>query len=456
VTAAGSYNDLVRRALLLLPVLSLAAFPALAGESAGKATPAPPGPTAVVADLNTEVHAVSADFLVRTIEQAAASGAPLVILRINTPGGRLDSTRKITQAILASPVPVVGYVWPPGGQAASAGFFVLMACDVAAMAPGTNAGAASPVGGQGEDLPKTIGKKVSEDAAAHLRSLTEPRGRPAELAAKTITEAVSFSETESRDKKLVEIVARDLDDLLKQLDGRTVKRVGRPDAVLRTSGLSVRVTEMTSLQRGLAVIANPAVAGLLMLFGLVGLYAELQNPGAIFPGVLGGICLLLGLFALSVLPTNWVGIGLLLLGLLFFLLEVKLAGHGLFAVGGAVSMILGAVLLFYRTDFAPRGELWFLVAAAATMAAILAALSYRAIAIQSLPDRTGDGVLVGLVVVARTAIAPTGKVFADGTYWDARSETPVAAGQSVEIVAVDGLSLVVRPHTALTAQKESS
>ncbi|HQR44746.1 MAG TPA: NfeD family protein [Thermoanaerobaculia bacterium] len=436
----------MRGARFAVPVLALAALPALAGETAGKAPSAPPAPGVVVADLNTEVHAVSADFLVRTIEGAAAGGAPLVILRINTPGGRLDSTRKITQAILASPVPVVGYVWPPGGQAASAGFFVLMACDVAAMAPGTNAGAASPVGGQGEDLPKTIGKKITEDAAAHLRSLTEPRGRPGDLAAKTITEGVSFSETESREKKLVEIVARDLPDLLAQLDGRTVRRVGRPDAVLRTAGLSWNVTEMTPLQRALAVVANPALAGLLMLLGLVGLYAELQNPGAIFPGVLGGICLLLGLFALSVLPTNWVGIGLLLLGLLFFLLEVKLAGHGLFAVGGAVSMILGAVLLFYRTDFAPRGELWFLVAAAATTAAILAVLSFRAIAIQGLPDRTGEGVLVGAVVAAQTPIAPTGKVFADGAYWDARSETPVAAGQYVEIVAVDGLTLVVRPH----------
>ena len=446
----------MRPAPFLVPFLALAALPGLAGEPAGKAAPGPSKGTVVVADLNTEVHAVSADFLVRTIEEAAAGGAPLVVLRINTPGGRLDSTRKITQGILASPVPVVGYVWPPGGQAASAGFFVLMACDVAAMAPGTNAGAASPVGGQGEDLPKTIGRKVSEDAAAQLRSLTEPRGRPADLAVRTITDAVSFSETESRDKKLVEIVARDIPDLLAQLDGRTVKRVGRPDVVLRTSGLSVRVTDMTPLQRALAVVANPAMAGLLMLLGLVGLYAELQNPGAIFPGVLGGICLLLGLFALSVLPTNWVGIGLLLLGLLFFLLEVKLAGHGLFALGGALSMILGAVLLFYRTDFAPRGELWFLVAAAATTAAILAVLSYRAIAIQSLPDRTGDGVLVGLVVAARTAIDPTGKVFADGAWWDARSETPVAAGQSVEIVAVDGLSLVVRPHTVPTPHKEPS
>jgi len=433
----------VRPAACLLAALALAA-PLAAEESR----------PAAVADLNTEIHAVSADFIVRTIEEAAARQAPLVILRINTPGGRLDSTRKITQAILASPVPVVGYVWPPGAQAASAGFFVLMACDVAAMAPGTNAGAASPVGSAGEDLPKTIGKKISEDASALMRSLTEPRGRPTDAAVRTITEAVSFSETECRQKKLVEIVARDLEDLLRQLDGRAIKRVGRPDDVLRTAGLAWTVTHMTALQRGLAVIANPAVAGLLMLLGLVGIYAELQNPGAILPGVLGGICLLLGLFALSVLPTNWVGIGLLLLGLLFFLLEVKLAGHGFFALGGAVSIILGAVLLFYRTSYAPRGEFWFLVAAAATAAAILGLLSYRAIAVQSLPDRAGTGVLVGLVVPAQTAIAPTGKVFADGAYWDARSETPVSAGQSVEIVGVEGLLLVVKPHAAPDQQKE--
>jgi membrane-bound serine protease (ClpP class) len=432
-------------AALLLPALVLVAPPPEASAR-----------FAVVADLNTEIHAVSADFIVRTIEEAAVKGAPVVIIRIDTPGGRLDSTRKITQAILASPVPVVGYVWPPGAQAASAGFFVLMACDVAAMAPGTNAGAASPVGSGGAELPKTIGKKISQDAAALMRSLTEPRGRPTDLAVQTITEAVSFSETECRDKKIVEIVARDMDDLLKQLDGRTIKRVGRPDVVLRTAHLKWTVSDMTSLQRSLAVIANPAVAGLLMLLGLVGLYAELQNPGAILPGVLGGICLLLGLFALSVLPTNWVGIGLLLLGVLFFLLEVKLAGHGFFALGGAVSIILGAVLLFYRTDFAPHGEFWFLVAAAATAAAILGLLSYRAIAVQGLPDRAGTGVLVGLIVPAQTAIGPTGKVFADGAFWNARSETPVAAGESVQIVAVDGLSLVVRPHPTPEPRKESS
>ena len=439
---------------------SLALLLPLSAALSAAAPPKEPAGAIVVADLNTEIHAVSADFVIRTIEEAGAAGAPLVILRIDTPGGRLDSTRRITQAILASPVPVVGYVWPPGGQAASAGFFVLMSCDVAAMAPGTNAGAASPVGGQGEDLPKTIGKKVTEDASALLRSLTGPRGRPTDLAVKTITDATSYSETESFDKKLVEIVARDLPDLVSQLDGRTIRRVGKPDAVVRTVGREIRTKEMSSLQRALGVVASPAVAGLLLLLGLVGLYAELQNPGAIFPGVLGGICLLLALFALSVLPVNAAGIGLILLGVLFFVLEVKLASHGLFAIGGGVAMIAGAVLLFYRNDYAPRGELWFVVAAAATTALVLAALSYKAISVQNLPDRTGTGVLIGRRAPARTEIAPVGLVFVDGALWEARSEQPIAAGEPVEIVAVEGLTVLVKPgpkgETPPSARKESA
>jgi membrane-bound serine protease (ClpP class) len=400
---------------------------------------------ALVADLNHEIHAVSADFVARTIKEAEAAKAPLVVLRINTPGGRLDSTRLITQAILSSDVPVVGWVTPPGAQAASAGFLVLMACDVAAMSPGTNAGAASPVGGSGEELPKTIGRKVREDAAALLRSVTGPRGRPTEPAVKTITESVSYSETEGVEKKLIEIIARDLPDLFRQLDGRTIKRVGKPDVVPKTASLTWRVKEMTGMQRALAVIASPVVAGLLFLLGLVGLYSEMSHPGAIFPGILGGICLLLALFAMSVLPTSGAGIGLMLLGILFFFLEVKLTGHGLFAIGGGVAIILGAVLLFHDNDLAPRGEFWFIVAGAATTALIMAALSLKALSVQHLPERTGAAVLVGQVVPARTAIDPAGKIFADGALWDARSTEAVAAGDPVEIVAVEGLSVVVRP-----------
>lgn len=417
----------------------------LASSFAARLAAAPPVPPVPVARLDIEIHAVSADFVKRTLEDAEKSGAPLVVLAINTPGGRLDSTREITQAILASKVPVVGYVTPSGAQAASAGFFVLMSCDVAAMAPGTNAGAASPVGGGGEDLPKTIGKKVSEDAAALLRSLVSPRGRPADDAVKTITEAVSFSETESLDKKLVEIVAKDVPDLLAQLDGRTIKRVGKPDAVLATKDLRWEWREMTGLQKALGVIAHPALAGLLFLLGLVGLYSEMSHPGAIFPGILGGICLLLALFAMSVLPTNYAGVGLLLLGVLFFVLEVQLTGHGLFAIGGGISIILGAVLLFHQKEMAPSGEFGFLVATAAATALILAALSIKALSIQRLPQRTGDGLIVGQVARIRRGEAGTPKVFLDGALWDVRSETPLSPGDEVEVVAMEGLSVIVTP-----------
>lgn len=421
------------------------------------ASPATAAGGVVVADLDTDINAVSADFLERTIRDASRDGASLVVIRIDTPGGRLDATRRLTQAILGSSVPVACWVTPSGAQAASAGFFVLMACDVAAMAPGTNGGAAAVVGGEGQDLPKTLGKKATEDASALLRSLVAPRGRPTDDAVKTVTEALSYSDTEAKEKKLVEILAKDLPDLLAQLDGRSVKRVGKPDATLATKGVPVSERKMPALQRALGVVASPPVAALLFLLGLGGLYIEMQHPGASLPGVLGGICLLLALFAMSVLPTNWVGIGLVLLGLLFFFLEVKMATGGLFAIGGAISLILGAVLLFHRNDLAPRGELWFVVAGAATTAAILALLSWRAIAAQSLPERVGAADLVGRVVPARTAIAGTGKVFLDGAVWEARSDEPVAQGDPVEVVRVAGLALVVRPKQKQpNAPKEKS
>ena len=421
----------------------------LSGALTASAAPAPrsapaAGPV-VMADLNTEIHAVSAAFVSRVLKEADRKGAPFVVLRIDTPGGRLDSTRTIAQAILASPVPVVGWVAPPGAQAASAGFIVLMACDVAAMAPGTNAGAASPVGGAGEDLPKTLAKKAGQDVSALLRSVTEPRGRPVEDAVKAVSEAASYSETEALKKKLIEVVARDEKDLLAQLDGRTVKRVGKPDVVLRTAGLSTVAITMTRRERILGVLASPALAGILFLIGLVGLYSELSHPGGILPGVLGAIALLLALFAMSVLPVNAAGVALLLVGALFFFLEVKIASHGILAIGGAAAIVLGGILLFPEQAGAPRGEFAVLVVGAVTTAAILSVLSFKALAMKRLPDRTGVGVLVGQVVPARTPIAPSGKVFADGALWEAHSAVPVAAGDLVEIVGMEGLALVVRP-----------
>ncbi len=403
------------------------------------------GTEAVVVDIDTDINPMTAEFVKRAVDQSVTDGAPVIILRVNTPGGRLDSTREITKTILASPVPVVGFVHPPGSQAASAGFIILMACDVAAMAPGTNAGAASPVGGSGEDLPKTIGKKVTEDAAALVRSLVVPRGRPVDDAVKTITEALSYSETEAEEKNLVEIVARDVSDLLKQLDGRPIKRVGKPDVTLKSAAFTFRTESRTSRERALGVVASPMVAGLLFLVGVVGLYFEFQSPGAILPGVLGSICLLLAFFAMSVLPTNWVGIGLVLLGVLFFFLEVKLMTHGILAIAGGISIILGAVLLFPQDDLAPRSEFWFIVGGAAVATVILAGLSLMALSVQRLPGRTGSAVLVGQVVPARIGATGALKVFADGALWEARSAASLTDGQLVEIKGLDGLVVLVKP-----------
>jgi len=403
------------------------------------------GTEVVVVDIDTDINPVTAEFLKRVVEEAVTDGAPAVVLRINTPGGRLDSTREITKTILASEVPVLGFVHPPGSQAASAGFIILMACDVAAMAPGTNAGAASPVGGGGEELPKTIGKKVSEDAAALVRSLVVPRGRPVDDAVKTITEALSYSESEAKAKGLVEIVARDLPDLLKQVDGRPIKRVGKPDATMKAASFTFRTVRKTGLEKALGVVASPMVAGLLFLIGVVGLYSEFQNPGAILPGVLGSICLLLAFFAMSVLPTNWVGIGLILLGVLFFFLEVKFTMHGILAISGGVSMILGAVLLFHRDELAPRAELWFVVGGAVVATLILAVLSMMALSVQRLPDRTGIAVLVGQVAAVHVGATGALRVFADGALWEARSAVPLNDGQLVEITGIDGLALLVKP-----------
>ena len=255
----------------------------------------------------------------------------------------------------------------------------------------------------------------------------------------------SYSESEAKEKKLVEVVARDLPDLFKQLDGRPIKRVGRPDVALKSAGFTFRTETKTSLEQALGVIASPMVAGILFLIGVVGLYSEFQSPGAILPGVLGSICLLLAFFAMSVLPTNWVGIGLILLGVLFFFLEVKFTMHGVLAISGGVSIILGAVLLFHRDEFAPRAELWFIVGGAAVATVILTGLSLMALSVQRLPGRTGVAVLLGQVVPARVGATGALKVFADGALWEARSAVPLNDGQLVEITGVDGLAVLVKP-----------
>ena len=294
------------RVLLALATL---VFPAAAAERA---------PLVVEARVDTAIHPASANYLEKTLRQAERDGAALVVVTLSTPGGLLASTRVMSSAILSSKVPVATYVAPSGAQAASAGFFLLLSGDVAAMAPGTNTGAAHPVGGEGQDLPKKLNEKAEQDARAFIRTLAKQRGRNAEKAEAAVLQSVSYTESEAKAAGLVEVIARDVPDLVAQLDGRRVSRVGGGEATLALKGARIQARPMGGVERALGVVSDPNVAYVLFLVGLVGLYFELSTPGAVLPGVAGAIALLLALYAFSVLPVNLAGLALILFGIALF------------------------------------------------------------------------------------------------------------------------------------------
>src|SRR6266545_1424524 len=311
----------------------------LTGTAAG-ATGAARTPLVIAGRIDTPIHPAAANYLNKLVKGAEKDGAELVVLGLSTPGGLLTSTREMASAILLSKVPVVTFVSPSGASAASAGFFLLLSGDVAAMAPGTNSGAAHPVAGEGQELPKTLNEKAEQDARAFIRSLARQRGRNADKAETAVISSRSFTETEAKENRLIEIIARDIPDLLAQLDGRTIRRVGEKQAVLHLKEFRLETREMTGVEKVLGVVSHPNVAYILFLLGLVGLYFEMSSPGAVLPGVVGGIALLLALYAFSVLPVNFAGIALILFAVLLFVLEVKAASHGVLAAGGAIALLV--------------------------------------------------------------------------------------------------------------------
>jgi membrane-bound serine protease (ClpP class) len=403
------------------------------------------GQRVVILTLSDSIQPASLRYLERGLGVADSSGAAMTIIELDTPGGLLTSLRRMTTAITGARRPVVVYVTPAGAQAASAGFFLLMAADVAAMAPGTNAGAAHPVGGEGAELAKTIAEKVTNDAAALVRSLATQRGRSAEWAEKAVRDSASYTEREALEKKLIDVVVNDRGELLKWLDGRTIKRFdGRPEK-LDTSAPEVVVVGPNAGDKLLSVIAHPNIAYLLLLLGLVGIYFELSHPGVILPGVLGGVAILLALFALSVLPVNYVGVLLILLGIGFFVLEVKVASYGLLTVAGLVSFIFGSLMLVRSPFPALRVGLAVVLPTAVAVALVVIFLLRRVLRSHSKPPITGAEGLVGEVGDVSVAVEPVGKVFVHGEYWEAYAHTPIPAGAQVRVVKVDGKRLEVEP-----------
>lgn len=423
---------------------ALLALPAMAAEPAALAGPV------YLARVASIIHPVSAQFVVEAIGEAEKAGAAALVIELDTPGGLLTSTREIFQAMLAARVPVVVYVAPAGAQAASAGFFLLMAADVAAMAPGSNTGAAHPVGGGGEDVPGVMGEKVEQDAAATIRSLAGRNGRNVELAEAAVVKSRSFTADEALRERLIDLVAPDLASLLAAIEGREVTKADGVRWVVHTAGREIQRVEWRPFQRLLAVLAHPNVAYILLTLGFLGLYYEMATPGAVLPGVLGGICLILAFFALSVLPVNYAGVALVVLGLLFFIAEIKVTSYGLLTIAGVASLVLGGLMLFKTAEPALRVS-WSVLAGLGSIAALLggfgAALVVRA---HRRPVTTGREGLIG----SRGETRPAGKVFVHGELWYARPEgagEPLAAGQAVEVIGVDGMVLTVRPSKGAAA-----
>lgn len=407
------------------------------------ALPALAVPRVIAVNLNGMIHPISAEIVARASAQAHRENAAALLIRINTPGGLLDATRELNQHILASPVPVIVYVTPSGARSASAGFFILEAGDIAAMAPGTNTGAASPVL-MGREMDPVMRSKVENDTAAGLRSTVSKRRRNADLAEKAVREAKSFTADEALRDHLIDIIATDDRDLLDKVNGRSTVRFNGRTETLALGNAEIVDYRPTLRERIVSAIANPNIGFVLLVLGVLGVYVEFSAPGLIAPGVLGGILALLGLSALSVLPINWTGAALLLLSVALFVLEAKFASHGVLGVGATIAMILGAVLLI---DAPPefRIHTGTAVSVALPFAAItmfLLALIVRARRNKAI---TGPLALMHEIGEARTPLTPRGQVFVHGEYWQAESVTPVEPGARVRVTAVDGLLLKVEP-----------
>ena len=415
----------------------------LAGAWLASGTAAPPRPLVLVARLDGEIHPAAAGFVKRALAEAADRHAALLVLEISTPGGLMTSMREITTEIVNAKVPVATFVGPSGARAASAGFFILLSGDVAAMAPETNTGAAHPVGGQGQDIPETMRKKVEQDALAQIRTLCAAHHRDPEAAEKAVLESLSYTETEARQKNLIDAIAKDPADLCRKIDGTSVTRSSGEKVVLRLPSPRFESVEMGTIERALGVVSEPNLAYILFLIGLVGLYFELSHPGAVLPGVAGGVALLLALYAFSVLPVNFTAIALIALGILFIVAEMKFPMHGMLALSGVAVFVAGSLLLFSGNRYGYRVDVGIVLPGAIVAGGVIAALSIRAMRVRRRPVRTGSEGLIGETGRALTELAPAGRVIAHGEYWDARAESPVPAGAAVRIVGKEGFTLIV-------------
>jgi membrane-bound serine protease (ClpP class) len=393
--------------------------------------------------LDDEITPASAELITSAIARAERANATALILELNTPGGLDTSMREIVSAILSSRVPVIVYVAPSGARAASAGFVILLSSDVAAMAPGTATGAAHPVMADGRDLDKTMNAKVENDAAAYVRSLAEKRGRDPKAAESTIRESSSFTEREAMEKRLIDVVARDESDLLTQLDGRTIKRFDGTTIELSTPGEKIVVLSPTLRQSLLLALADPRIAFILFAIGALCVYFEFQHPGAVVPGVVGALAVVLALYGFHMLPINLTGVLLIGVAIALFILEAKVQGFGILGLGGIVAAVVGSLILIDVPNPELRLPVGLVLVVVIPFAIIMIVMIRLALRARQAKVTTGVAGMIGLIGRAETPVAPEGMVFVRSELWGARSQMNIARGETVRVVGITGLKLEV-------------
>ncbi|MDH3720253.1 MAG: nodulation protein NfeD [Desulfobacteraceae bacterium] len=424
----------MKRLILILPafLLFLCCFPGnnFAAEN-----------EVYVIEISGSINPAVADFLKKGINQASADGVSCVIIKIDTPGGLAESMRIIVKAIFASKVPVVTYVAPSGARAASAGVMITIAADIAAMAPGTNIGAAHPVGAGGKDIGGKTSEKVTNDMVAHVKSIAQKRGRNVQWVEKAVRESVSVTETEALKANVIDIVAKDLDDLIRQINGRKIENKG----VLKLDNPKKTMIEESFRTKVLKIISDPNVAYILMMIGLAGLYFELSHPGAVLPGVVGGISIILAFFAFQTIPVNYAGFLLIILAIVFFIMEMKIASYGLLSIAGITSLLLGSLMLFESNGTDMRLSWKVLVPTLMVVSGFFVAISGLVFKSQLSKPKTGARGLLGEIGVVKEPILQEGKVFVHGELWKAISKDSIEKGAKVRVLKIENLVLEVEP-----------
>lgn len=392
--------------------------------------------------LDQMILPVTEEIIAKAIDESTRAHHSALLIQLSTPGGLEASTRRIIKRILTSPVPVIVWVAPSGERAASAGFFILVAADVAAMAPGTNTGAAHPVL-LGQEVDEVLREKMAQDSAAFIRSLAAKRGRNVQEAEGAVRKSIAFTEQEALQKRLIDLIAADEQSLLRAIDGKTIRRFDGKTVRLDLADRTLVEIPLSLRHRLLAFIMDPNVAFVLLSVGMLALWAEFQHPGAIVPGVVGALAILLAVIALNMLPTRYAALALILASFAFFILEVKFTSHGLFGVAGVLTMFLGGILLVEGPI--PEMRVNWATALAVSVSFGFIAVFLMGIAIRALRNRvtTGEEGMIGETGVARTALEPAGKVFVHGELWDAVAASPISAGARIRVVKVRDLTLEV-------------